>query len=142
MVGVDHEYTLYLNNDDDAKYGLSPTGGALSKPTTIYLNVKGTVWLSDPVIETFAVWQTSLNDWVTATSNSDGVYKFDDVDTSHQFIFVRYSKDADPNWSWGNHCQTNNIDYSTFIMDDTFTITGWDDGGNDHAGYLRSSSVE
>ena len=142
LVGVSHKYTLYLNNDANAKYGLSPVGDpAISIPTTIYLNVKNTVWLSGNDNEAFAVWQTSKNEWVESTSSSDGLYKFDDVDTANAFIFARYDKTQSPNWDWGN--QTDNINYLPgFVMNDIFTITGWNDGTNHRSGYNRSSSVE
>ena len=146
LVGVDGDYTLYLN--ESGNYGLTAEE-TIPVPTTIYLNVKNTVWISDPVIEAFAVWQTNGSGaWATPVSNSDGVYRFDDIDTAHDLVFVRYDKTKSPNWDWNSDgsCQTDNIVYdqsSVFIMDDTFTIPGWHTGAyNYHDGYSRSSSLE
>lgn len=139
LIGVDGDYTLYLN--ESGNYGLTAEE-TIPLPTTVYLNVKNTVWISGANNESFAVWQTSLNEWVTYSSSNDGLYTFTDVDTAHDILFVRYDKTKSPNWDWGN--QTDNIDYDqseVFIMNDTFTITGWSDGGGGHSGYTRSTSL-
>ena len=139
MVGIDSEYTLFLN--DEGRFGLSPTS-PLSIPTTIYLDLNDTVW-DQNVTYNIAVWQTSKEKWVTPTSVTSKVYRFDNVDTDNQFLFVEYGE-GDPNWSWGANCQTNNLTYDNadvFIMNDTYKITGWNDGGDNHAGVSRSSSI-
>ena len=119
----------------------------MSIPTTIYLDLNETVWdVEQANAYKIAVWQTSLNVWVTPTSVTSKVYKFDSVDTGNAFIFVQYSaSDENPNWIWGAECQTNNLTYNdanVFIMNDTYSITGWTNGGDGHAGVARSTSIE